>query len=245
MKLSNHTIPFGLMNISALHYQPDTGQKSPFLIYSHGFTSCKHSMDGIASYLAMKGFAGLTYDAVGHKLGGTGGELHSIKQLAAGCGAVAEYAFREFGVRRIIYVGHSMGAMASLEQASRKDIDGIDIDGVVSIAFGAEPARGFSTTVGKAMLSQRSDYIAGAAAKDIIQELNGWCSSPPNLSPLNMMFIAAKSDVLIPVERVQQMANLCGSDNEVTVIDSSHLEAPDKSRARIYEWLVSLPRIED
>lgn len=240
MKLTNHSIPCGPLQLSALHYQPESDSKSPFLIYSHGFTSCKHSMDGLASYLAMKGFAGLTYDAIGHKLGGTGGALHSIEQLVESSGVVAEYAHDQFGVDNTVFIGHSVGAMASLEQSFRLHSRGKQIGGVVSIALGVEPARGFESPFGQTMLRQRADYISGAPALHLIQELDQWCRKPPQLSPVKMLFIAAKRDVLIPVERVQTLAEFCGSNDEITVVDSSHLDAPDRSRARVYEWLLSL-----
>ncbi len=240
MKLTNYGIPCGSLKLSALYYQPEIEPRSPFLIYSHGFTSCKHSMDGLASYLALKGYPGITYDAPGHKLGGSGGELNSIDEWVKSCGAVAEFARCEFGDKSLVFAGHSMGAMASIEQASRQYSEGKQVAGVVSIALGSESARGFSSTVGQAMLRQREDYIAGASAADLIQQLDHWSGYPPQLAGLQMLFIAAKNDVLIKAERVQALAELCGSKDEITIVDSSHLDAPDRSRAKIYEWLLNL-----
>ena len=76
-------------------------------------------------------------------------------------------------------------------------------------------------------------------AGDRATEIDGLIESTANLGSLPALFVAAKQDVLVSVERVERLA-LSASNSTVHVIESSHLEAPDKSRPAIFSWLTRL-----
>jgi len=107
------------------------------------------------------------------------------------------------------------------------------------MCMGAEPAAGFETTIGKAMVEQRSDYVTGAPAINLLREIDGLIESTSGLGSLPALFIAAKQDVLLTVERVERLAKQA-ANSTVQVVDSSHLEAPEKCRAAIIAWLARL-----
>lgn len=256
MRLETITIHARPRDLSGLRYLPERTKRATGLVFAHGFTSGKYSLDGLASYLAIRGYESVTFDFVGHKLGGTGGTMDSIA-LAPRNLADAVSWFREVtDAERIVLVGHSMGAAAALAaaaweageiaspaligKAGHPAAARAPLAGVISMCMGVEPSRGFDSAVGQAMLEQRRDYVAGAPAIELLREVDGLVAAADQLGSIPVLFIAARQDVLVSVERVEQLARrVPGSVMEV--IDSSHLEAPDRSRAAIYGWLSRLP----
>ena len=105
--------------------------------------------------------------------------------------------------------------------------------------MGTEPSKGFDTTIGQAMLEHRRDYVAGAPALQLLREIDGMVGSVAEIGPIPSLFIAAKQDVLLNVDRVRELAGLA-PNSTFEVIDSSHLEAPDRARPTIYSWLNGL-----
>ena len=242
MKLEAVTIPADDVALAALRYVPVTVAHPTALLFAHGFTSGKHSLDLLASYLAGKGYEGLTFDFVGHKMGATGGEMRHIRQAVENLQAALDWLRRNLRAEQIVLVGHSMGAAASLavaahEQQHPPSANLARLVGVVSICMGLEPSKGFMGAIGRAMLAQRSDYVAGSPAVQLLTEIEGLVPFAQHIGDLPMLFIAARQDVLIPVERVEGLAQLAGPSAQVAVIDASHLEGPDRSRAVISQWL--------
>ncbi len=251
MRLEPGRIPSGDLELSALCYLPELPLRTTALLYAHGFTSGKYSLDGLASYLAGRGYSGLTFDAIGHKLGGTGGSMESIRQAADNLQDALVWLQESLRsskseVKRVVIVGHSMGGAAALvvaaqEQRRLRDIKMTEavpsLAGIVCVCIGTDPFRGFSSAIGKAMLSQRQDYVAGTPAGQLLHELDTLVLEAKNVGDMPALFIAAKQDVLLPVERVEALAAMVGSHAKIASIDSSHLKAPDKSRGTILNWL--------
>ena len=140
-------------------------------------------MDGLASYLAGQGYEGLTFDFVGHKLGATGGELHAMAQIPANLLQALNWLENHSAARRIVLVGHSMGAAAALAVAAaeggRRDSR---LAGIACLCIGTDPSHGFHGLIGQTMLTQRADYIAGAPASELIRELDSLVLSARNIS---------------------------------------------------------------
>ncbi len=264
MKLEVVKIPDGDLELAALRYLPEKTPRPTALLYAHGFTSGKYSLDGLASYLAGRGYEGLTFDFVGHKLGGTGGEMRRISQAADNLRAAQDWLRAHSEATQIVLIGHSMGAAAVLAVAAEAcrnsgRVSGIEgrvsgkvtaeegqnpgpeegarLAGIVCLCLGTSPTRGFESTIGQTMLAQRSDYVAGAPARELLDGLDALVSGVPVLEGLPALFIAARQDVLVSVKRVEALAALAGSQASVAVVESSHLEAPDRSRGVIVQWL--------
>ena len=248
MKLISLTIPNGDLKISALNYLPEGELRSTALIFSHGFTSGKYSLDSLASYLAGKGFEGVTYDFRGHKLGATGGEMNSALDTVKDLSSVLGWVRKNSRAERLVLIGHSMGAAASLKAASEDSMLFSEnperpllqpIAGVACICIGLDPFKGFESDIGRSMLAQRADYVAGENAATILKGIEGMIVSASDLGDMPTLFIAAKQDVLISVARVEGLAAL--SRNSVFAqIESSHIEGPERSRSVIFQWLNQL-----
>lgn len=239
MKLETVRIPAEGATLASLHYVPEGRRKNTALLYTHGFTSGKTSLDTLAGYLAGRGYAGLTFDLIGHKLGGTGGEMHRTLQAAENLRDALTWLRGHVETERIVLVGHSMGAAAGFQAAAweRARPGNPPLAGIVSLCMGLEPAVGFESQIGRAMLAQRRDYVAGAPALELLTGLNTLVLSAAEIGDLPALFLAARQDVLISVARVEALAALAGANASVVVLDAAHLDAPDRSRATIIQWL--------
>ena len=241
MRLEAVRIPGEGVELAGLRYVPGRTPRSTALVFAHGFTAGKYSLDGLASYLAGRGYVGLTFDFVGHKLGATGGEMRHSTQAAENLQAALGWMRAHTEAERIALIGHSMGAGAALAVAAQKWRNpaerGARPAGVVCLCLGTEPTKGFESAVGKAMLEMRRDYVAGAEPLQLLTELGEMIREAEGLQGLPALFVAARQDVLVSVARVEALAALAGESASVTVIESSHLDAPDRARATVIRWL--------
>ena len=243
MQLKTVSIPCdGGPELAGLLYLPDRPVTGASVVLGHGFTSGKYSMDSLASYLASRGRTCLTYDAVGHKLGGTGGKMMHMLQAAENMTAALAWLRSETDPVSVALVGHSMGA-ASAIAAAEADLSapakGAKLAGICCLCMGMNPTRGFESTLGAAMLVQRSDSVAGAPAANLLAGLDRLLASAPRLRSyaLPTLLVAARSDVLLPVENVRELAEQIGDSAELRVIDAQHIDAPDKARGVVANWL--------
>lgn len=238
MKLERLQIPSGENTLAALHYTPDLTPSPVQIIYTHGFTAGKYSMDSLASYLAAKGYEGIAFDIIGHKSGASTGKLERMIQAPECLRDVLHRCQNTLSWTNVVLVGHSLGAASSLQVAAwEQQNPQSKVAGIVALCMGDEPAHGFETPVGKAMLSQREAYIDGAPALQLLLELADLVHSLPKLELLPTLFIAAKQDVLVTPSRVKAFANRIAPHADFAEIESSHLEAPDKARTTLLRWL--------
>jgi pimeloyl-ACP methyl ester carboxylesterase len=242
LKLETVSIPGKDVALAGLRYLPERSIRDTALVFTHGFTAGKYSLDILASYLAQRGYEGLTFDLVGHKLGATGGQMLRAEQAAENLEQALHWLRLHTDARNIVLIGHSMGAAATLHVAARERSAGTRLGqarlaGIVCMCIGRHPARGFEGVIGKAMLEQRSDYVAGAPALELLQQLDALVLSAQEVGELPALFIAAKQDALIAPERVAEVAALVGPTATVATVDTSHLEAPDRARPTVLQWL--------
>jgi len=239
VKLESVRIPAEGATLTGLHYVPEGRVKSTAILYTHGFTSGKYSLDNLAGYLAGRGYPGLTFDLIGHKLGGTGSEMHRTLQAAENLQDALTWVRAHLEVAQIVLAGHSMGAAAGVQVAAWERLrpGTPPLAGIVSMCMGLEPSLGFETHIGRAMLAQRRDYVAGASALELLRGLDTLVLSAAEIGDLPALFIAARQDVLIPPGRIEALAALAGSNAAYVALDAAHLDAPDRSRATIIQWL--------
>lgn len=242
MRLENHQIPAEGISICALRYVPNHTPKKTALIYAHGFTAGKYTFDGLAGYLTGKGYEGLTFDFVGHKLGGTGGELHQMAQIVENVQAILAWYRQHTVAQKIVLVGHSMGAVAVLGAAIREVQHPASppLAGVVCLCMGVNPEIGFQSVVGRSMQTQRADYVSGSPVSELSGQLGTLLPASHQLHDLPALFVAAQQDVLFSVERVERLAEAAGTNTRTVRIESSHQEAPDKSKMALLGWLEAL-----
>jgi hypothetical protein len=86
------------------------------------------------------------------------------------------------------------------------------------------------------MLAQRADYVVGKPAPELLLELEGVLPTAGALEGFPALFLAAKQDVLVSPERVEALARGLGV-GEVSTLDASHVDAPDKAKSAVIGWL--------
>ena len=109
--------------VALLEYEPRRA-RGVSIVAGHGYSSSKHNLDFLCSFLASHGYRVFSLDFPGHKLGSSGGTLRGIDDLIDAMDA----ALREAKATgdTVYAIGHSMGAMTALFCASRDpDIAGI------------------------------------------------------------------------------------------------------------------------
>lgn len=251
MRLHPLRIPGHQGEICALRYEPAGEARDIAVIHAHGFTAGKYTMDQLAGYLAGHGYSSVTFDFVGHKLGGTAGALRTIDDALQNLRDVLSWVRDELGAARVALVGHSMGAAVSIAVAAEEmraraswsagaaPVENARLAGVAVICVGTgDPSRAFATPVGSAMLAQREDHVAGAPAPDILRAIGGLTVQAAALTGLPVLVVAAQRDVLVSPRAAQDLARLAGA--EYVDIDASHVDAPDRARTVVSRWLDSL-----
>lgn len=158
-----------------LHDAPTPG--APGLLLHHGLASSQRIWDGVLPRLTRR-FRVVTFDARGHGLSGKPNRGYGFAHVVADALAVA----RDAGLVRPIVVGHSWGAMVTLELAARHRRS---VAGAVLVDGG---------------LLRMRDELDWAAAKELL--------APPNLAGMPLeefrgmmrMFMADAVDVTPDVE---------------------------------------------
>lgn len=232
--------------LAGLHYTPEQEKKSIGVVLAHGFTSAKHSMDSPAAYLSEHGYECLTFDAVGHKLGCTGGEMQRIDQAADNLHQALAWLRTNLPVSRVAIIGHSMGAAAAIQVSAWEHAapsPAKPLCGIACLCMGLNPSAGFETVLGAAMLAQRADYVRGKPAKELLAGLNGMLGAAAEIGAVPALLIAARHDVLLPVRNVEMLCKTMGTSAEVRIVEAMHLDVPEKSRGALYNWLEKLGQV--
>jgi pimeloyl-ACP methyl ester carboxylesterase len=233
MKLSQVRISASDLDLAGLTYLPDSEAKAVCVVLNHGFTASKESVDLLAGYLAGRGYPCLTFDCRGHKLGATGGRLEELEEAVEDLRAAKAWALLQFECERCVLVGHSMGGILSISVAAQSE----DVAAVCAIAIGPEPTAGFRGPAGQAMLAQRADYVDGAPPLELLGQMGALVSRVKDLASIPSLFVAARGDVLVKSEKLRELSLTVGPKAEFAEIDGSHLEAPDRARGLVANWL--------
>ena len=233
VKLERADIPSPGARLAALVYAPRVWKSDVCVTLAHGFTASKESLDVLASYLCSRGFGCVSFDFRGHKLGGSDGSITHAADIVLDLTSAAQWAMERFGCLETALVGHSMGALTSLAVAAREAW----VSGVAAIATGPNPSAGFRQPVGVAMLSQRSDYVTGIEPMKLLEQMDVIAENVRQNPPRPTLLVAARSDVIAKPGRVKEMADRIGPHAEYAEIDSGHLDAPDRSRGAVANWL--------
>ncbi len=236
MQLDRATIPSGDALLAALVYTPRAHCFHAPVVLAHGLSGSKETMDLLAAYLCGRGHLCVTFDFRGHKLGASTGDLLSADQAAADLDTVARWARETFESPRCVLVGHSMGALLSLVVAA----DDPRVSGVVAIATGTHPSRGFRGPVGLAMKAQRACYVSGIPVDALLAELDLMAERLRPLEDVPALVIAARHDVLVKQSRVRELADRLGRMADYVEIEANHLDAPQRARGAVAHWLEKL-----
>lgn len=206
------------------------------IVLAHGFTGSKESLDPTASYLCSRGWRCLTFDFRGHKLGGSSGVMDGAEAAINDLAAAVAFARERWRVQPIVLVGHSMGGTVGLALAASDP----DIAGVAALGIGVRGELGFDTPAGQALLEQRSSYVEGAPAQEVLSQAAIRARAAEHAEHIRLLLIAARNDVIVRAESVRGLLVRFPGRASCIQVDGGHMDLPIRCRGHLAEWLEAL-----
>jgi alpha-beta hydrolase superfamily lysophospholipase len=218
--------------IAVLDYEPRRPRKVT-LVVGHGYSSSKHNLDFLCSFLASNGFHVLSLDFPGHKLGASGGRLDSPLDLTDAMAVVVRYA-REHYSTTIYAVGHSMGATTALRACAADR----EIAGAVSIATGYGRPAALNALAGSLTIDLRSAYVDGLSLLDLVAATEPLLDRAlPLLAGRPVLYVAAERDMMVSRRSAEELFERAPEPKTFVKIDGDHTSAGENARAAIVAWL--------
>ena len=222
----------GGAHVAALDYGPRRA-RGVTLVAGHGYSSSKHNLDALCAFLAGHGYAVVSIDFPGHKLGASGGRLDSIDDLTASLGAAVTHARRKYG-GAIYALGHSMGATTALRTCAADP----SLAGAISIAtgYGRPAALQALGTLGAVDL--RSAYVDGLTLPEMAAATEGVIDAAlAALAGRPVLYIAAERDGMVSRASAEELFMRAPEPKTFVTVASDHTLAGENSRAAVLAWL--------
>jgi uncharacterized protein len=218
--------------VAFLDYEPRR-PRGVTLVVGHGYSSSKHNLDFLCNFLASHGFAVLSLDFPGHKLGASGGFLGSAHDLTDAMGAVAAVAL-ERSDGPVYAVGHSMGATTALRTCAADPA----LAGAVSIATGYARPSALEALGGKGRVDLRASYVDGLTLPELVAESEPLLERAlPALAGRPVLYVAAARDLMVSRASAAELFARAPEPKAFVEIDSDHTYAGENARAVVLAWL--------
>lgn len=203
------------------------------IVAGHGYSSSKHNLDFLCSFLSSHGFSVYNFDFPGHKLGASGGELRSVDDCIDAMSAIVAFA-RERGETAIYTLGHSMGGMTAIFTAA---LD-LQIVGTIAIATGYGRPTSLEALQKVGATDFRSSYVVGVTLPELVAGVDRrYAQLLPRLQRRPSLYVAASRDAMVSPKSVRELYERAPEPKWFATIDSDHTYAAERSRASVLEWL--------
>jgi alpha-beta hydrolase superfamily lysophospholipase len=221
--------------VAVLVYEPRR-PRHVSIVAGHGYSSSKHNLDFLCSFLSSHGFRVYNFDFPGHKLGASGGVLRGIDDCIDAMSAVVTLA-RERDGELLYTLGHSMGAMTALFCAARDS----SIAGCVAIATGYGRPGAIATLRAAGATDFRSSYVVGVDLPTLFEEADRWFASLlPKLEGRPVLYVAATRDGMVAPKSVRELFERAPEPKAFATIESDHTNAGEHARSDVLQWLNAL-----
>jgi pimeloyl-ACP methyl ester carboxylesterase len=222
-------------DVAVLWYQPRR-PRGVSIVAGHGYSSSKHNLDFLCSFLSSHGFSVYSLDFPGHKLGASGGVLHSFDDCIDAMRSTIDFArTREDGT--LYTMGHSMGAMTALFTAS---LD-LTIAGVAAIATGYGRPSAMEALQSAGATDFRSSYVDGIALPDLMARVDDrFDALLPGLAGRPALYVAASRDAMVNAKSVRELFDRAPDPKRFVTIESDHTTAGEHARSEVLQWLNEL-----
>lgn len=218
--------------VAALRYEPRR-PRGVSLVAGHGYSSSKHNLDFLCSFLASHGYGVYSLDFPGHKLGASGGELRGVDDCVDAMRAVAAFA-RERGDGDAYTLGHSMGGMTAIFTAALDP----RILGVIAIATGYGRPTSLESLRRVGAADFRSSYVVGVDLPELVAGVDQrYAQLLPRLAGRPALYVAADRDGMVSPSSVRDLYDRAPEPKWLATIDSDHTYAGEHARAVVLEWL--------
>lgn len=229
-------VPSGADALAVLRYIPRR-PRNVTLIAGHGYSSSKHNLDFLCSFLAAHGFEVFSLDFPGHKLGATGGALRGIDHLIASMGAVVDRG-RASAPDALYTMGHSMGAMTAIFTA------GADarIAGTIAMATGYGRPGALQSLQAQGATDFRSSYVDGLSLPALLDESvdRRYDAALHGLAGRPQLYVAASRDAMVNRASVEALYDRASQPKTLATIESDHTYAAENARGDVLQWLNQL-----
>ncbi|MGZ3507229.1 MAG: alpha/beta hydrolase [Vulcanimicrobiaceae bacterium] len=225
-------VPARHNEIAVLVYEPRR-PRNVWLVAGHGYSSSKHNLDFLCSFLASHGYGVYSLDFPGHKLGATGGRLTGLDDCVDAISAVVSYV-RSQHEGPVYAMGHSMGAMTSIVAASADP----GIAGIISIATGYGRPTALDALKNRGATDFRSSYVDGVTLPELVEGVDERLATAlVRLDGRPQLYIAADRDAMVNAASVAALYERAPEPKSFVTIASDHTYAGENARADVLQWL--------
>jgi alpha-beta hydrolase superfamily lysophospholipase len=222
-------------DVAVLRYEPRR-PRGVAVVAGHGYSSSKHNLDPLCSFLAGHGFAIYSLDFPGHKLGSSGGLLRGIEDCIDAMSAVASLAMERERVP-LYALGHSMGGMTAVFTAAGDP----RISGAIAIATGYGRPTALSALRAAGAIDFRSSYVDGVDLPTLVEGVDEWYDRLlPQLLGRDSLFVAASRDGMVSPASVRELYERAPERKTFATVESDHTYAGEQARGEILQWLNDL-----
>jgi esterase/lipase len=203
------------------------------IVAGHGYSSSKHNLDFLCSFLSTHGFEIFSLDFPGHKLGASGGTLRGFDDCVDAMAAAV--AFARAQMQAPVYtLGHSMGAMTALLAAAADEA----IAGAVAIATGYGRPTALTALMARPGTDFRASYVDGVSLPELTEGLDARVDAViGRLAGRPQLYVAARQDAMVSAASVRELFDRAPEPKAFETIESDHTFAGDNARGTVLQWL--------
>ena len=219
--------------VVGLLYTPEE-KSSQAAVLGHGYSGSKQDMAPLAQSLCSEGYHVFVPDIRGHKLGGTGGYLSSLDDVAEDLETCVRFLKANTGASRIALCGHSMSGGAAAKTATICE----DVDSLILLAVSLRPLDIGLPPKALQLTRMRSMYVHGAPAletrqqiQDMLREYMGRVPGKP------VLLVIGKDDKFNTAEHGQALLDLAQGPKCLKVVNTDHFGVPLRCSNEVIEWL--------
>jgi alpha-beta hydrolase superfamily lysophospholipase len=222
-------------DVAVLRYGPRR-PRGVTIVAGHGYSSSKHNLDPLCSFLSSQGFSIFSLDFPGHKLGASGGKLRGVEDCVDAMQAVIEMA-RTIDDQPMYLMGHSMGAMTAIFTAARDPA----IDGVIAIATGYGRPSALAALRAAGATDFRASYVDGVDLSALVVDVEAMYGTElTKLSGRPTLYVAATKDAMVSPASVRELYEAAPEPKSFVSVESDHTYAAEHARGEVLQWLNKL-----
>ena len=219
--------------VVGLLYTPEENY-SHAAVLGHGYSGSKQDMAPLAQSLCSEGYHVFVPDIRGHKLGGTGGYLNSLDDVAEDLETSVRFLKANIGASRVALCGHSMSGGAAAKTAALCD----DVDALVVLALGVRPMHIGLPPKALKLTKLRSMYVHGTSALEIRQQIQIMLREYIGRMPRKpVLVVTGKGDRFNTAEYCQALLDMAQGPKCLKIINTDHFGVPLRCANEVIEWL--------
>jgi alpha-beta hydrolase superfamily lysophospholipase len=221
--------------VAVLEYEPRR-PRGVTIVAGHGYSSSKHNLDFLCSFLSSHGYRIFSLDFPGHKLGASGGRLRGIGDLIDAMSAVVNHALSQ-AEEPLYTMGHSMGAMTALFTAAADP----RIAGLVAITTGFGRPSALRALQERGVTDFRASYVEGVSLPELMRDSEALFERAlAQLAGRPQLYVGASRDAMVSRASVEELYDRASEPKTLRLIESDHTTAGDNARADVLQWLNAL-----